>query len=133
MTRVTKLVVSQTSAIMTEKITTCVSPSHDTADGSDSRPAQCSSQLTDRKSTRLNSSHDQISYAVFCLKKKKKPKAARNKKDDERRCEMWTRVVYAQADLSKLSLREWPTLIADRRNRAIHSLQRPVPADQRTA
>src|SRR2546421_2297113 len=29
---------------------------------------------TDRKSTRLNSSHDQISYAVFCLKKKKKKK-----------------------------------------------------------
>src|SRR2546421_5717405 len=28
--------------------------------------------LSDRKSTRLNSSHDQISYAVFCLKKKKK-------------------------------------------------------------
>src|SRR5216683_3625267 len=28
--------------------------------------------LVDRKSTRLNSSHDQISYAVFCLKKKKK-------------------------------------------------------------
>src|SRR5206468_9758188 len=26
--------------------------------------------LADRKSTRLNSSHDQISYAVFCLKKK---------------------------------------------------------------
>src|SRR2546422_5032961 len=28
--------------------------------------------LTDRKSTRLNSSHGYISYAVFCLKKKKK-------------------------------------------------------------
>src|SRR2546422_2908906 len=28
---------------------------------------------TDRKSTRLNSSHGYISYAVFCLKKKKKP------------------------------------------------------------
>src|SRR2546430_13236665 len=28
-------------------------------------------QSTDRKSTRLNSSHSQISYAVFCLKKKK--------------------------------------------------------------
>src|SRR5688572_32732285 len=28
-------------------------------------------QLVDRKSTRLNSSHSQISYAVFCLKKKK--------------------------------------------------------------
>src|SRR5439155_26653065 len=29
-------------------------------------------ELTDRKSTRLNSSHVAISYAVFCLKKKKK-------------------------------------------------------------
>src|SRR5690554_7518552 len=29
---------------------------------------------TDRKSTRLNSSHVRISYAVFCLKKKKKKK-----------------------------------------------------------
>src|SRR5438270_4620917 len=28
--------------------------------------------FADRKSTRLNSSHSQISYAVFCLKKKKK-------------------------------------------------------------
>src|SRR2546430_6071619 len=31
-----------------------------------------SSASRDRKSTRLNSSHSQISYAVFCLKKKKK-------------------------------------------------------------
>src|SRR5256884_1517229 len=31
---------------------------------------------TDRKSTRLNSSHGYISYAVFCLKKKKKHKNA---------------------------------------------------------
>src|SRR5205085_10434120 len=30
--------------------------------------------IIDRKSTRLNSSHSQISYAVFCLKKKKKNK-----------------------------------------------------------
>src|SRR2546430_7444260 len=30
-------------------------------------------EQVDRKSTRLNSSHSQISYAVFCLKKKKKP------------------------------------------------------------
>src|SRR2546427_5572779 len=29
-------------------------------------------KIQDRKSTRLNSSHSQISYAVFCLKKKKK-------------------------------------------------------------
>src|SRR2546428_6099406 len=33
---------------------------------------ELSLRLQDRKSTRLNSSHDQISYAVFCLKKKKK-------------------------------------------------------------
>src|SRR2546427_5761003 len=32
----------------------------------------------DRKSTRLNSSHSQISYAVFCLKKKKKKKKLTN-------------------------------------------------------
>src|SRR4051794_19498588 len=32
------------------------------------------SKASDRKSTRLNSSHPSISYAVFCLKKKKKKK-----------------------------------------------------------
>src|SRR2546430_10312616 len=31
----------------------------------------CRRRTADRKSTRLNSSHSQISYAVFCLKKKK--------------------------------------------------------------
>src|SRR2546430_10054571 len=34
--------------------------------------------VEDRKSTRLNSSHSQISYAVFCLKKKKKPRHSHN-------------------------------------------------------
>src|SRR5690348_18069224 len=33
---------------------------------------RCPRNLQDRKSTRLNSSHPSISYAVFCLKKKKK-------------------------------------------------------------
>src|SRR5688572_32886441 len=37
-----------------------------------SRAAISRSDRIDRKSTRLNSSHSQISYAVFCLKKKKK-------------------------------------------------------------
>src|SRR5690554_7557937 len=47
-------------------------------------PRRCStssaspSRARDRKSTRLNSSHVRISYAVFCLKKKKKKK----KKDE---------------------------------------------------
>src|SRR2546430_7097962 len=34
------------------------------------RIADLEKELADRKSTRLNSSHSQISYAVFCLKKK---------------------------------------------------------------
>src|SRR5690349_22203104 len=34
--------------------------------------------LRDRKSTRLNSSHVEISYAVFCLKKKKNTKTTQN-------------------------------------------------------
>src|SRR5688572_31024103 len=34
----------------------------------------------DRKSTRLNSSHSQISYAVFCLKKKKKKNRKKKQK-----------------------------------------------------
>src|SRR5688572_31996390 len=38
-------------------------------------------QKLDRKSTRLNSSHSQISYAVFCLKKKKKKKKQNKKKN----------------------------------------------------
>src|SRR2546428_10310884 len=43
---------------------------HNTSDVSNCH-ARCV-QGGDRKSTRLNSSHDQISYAVFCLKKKKR-------------------------------------------------------------
>src|SRR2546427_2160833 len=38
----------------------------------------------DRKSTRLNSSHSQISYAVFCLKKKKKKKKDKSIVEKER-------------------------------------------------
>src|SRR2546430_7198729 len=40
---------------------------HDHGNGNHIRP-----EGGDRKTTRLNSSHSQISYAVFCLKKKKK-------------------------------------------------------------
>src|SRR5574344_2210769 len=45
----------------------------------------CRFEYTDRKSTRLNSSHQIISYAVFCLKKKKhneknKPRKEKDKK-----------------------------------------------------
>src|SRR2546427_8964998 len=40
--------------------------------GSAPSPPDAVAAGTDRKSTRLNSSHSQISYAVFCLKKKKR-------------------------------------------------------------
>src|SRR2546430_10194415 len=40
-------------------------------DAVDARDDEVHPWLQDRKSTRLNSSHSQISYAVFCLKKKK--------------------------------------------------------------
>src|SRR2546430_3442602 len=52
-------------------------------------------ESTDRKSTRLNSSHSQISYAVFCLKKKSahghpprapSPPVLRNPRPDDGRC-----------------------------------------------
>src|SRR5688572_395503 len=39
----------------------------------------------DRKSTRLNSSHSQISYAVFCLKKKKQKKHNQKNPDEQTR------------------------------------------------
>src|SRR5438105_12069560 len=45
---------------------------------------QLEAMLADRKSTRLNSSHEWISYAVFCLKKKKNTQA-RDRDDDKRK------------------------------------------------
>src|SRR5690349_6290291 len=41
--------------------------------------------LQDRKSTRLNSSHVEISYAVFCLKKKKKKNTKKTKRKNKRK------------------------------------------------
>src|SRR5438034_7978099 len=42
-------------------------------------------QARDRKSTRLNSSHTVISYAVFCLKKKKKKNKNKKKQNKKKR------------------------------------------------
>src|SRR5438067_8251895 len=43
-------------------------------DGEARLPSRIGTDVRDRKSTRLNSSHVSISYAVFCLKKKNKKK-----------------------------------------------------------
>src|SRR2546430_8845131 len=51
-----------------------VDPSHGRRGAASSpacSPVRDKHGISDRKSTRLNSSHSQISYAVFCLKKKK--------------------------------------------------------------
>src|SRR2546422_7048770 len=58
-----------------------VFPDHSLGLGSDQEVGQC----LDRKSTRLNSSHGYISYAVFCLKKKKKSSTPRRSQHLEHR------------------------------------------------
>src|SRR2546430_5658705 len=47
-------------------------PDQFAAEWNESKHSGLLARVADRKSTRLNSSHSQISYAVFCLKKKKK-------------------------------------------------------------
>src|SRR5690606_40848124 len=56
-------------------------------------PAQFARCLGDRKSTRLNSSHVKISYAVFCLKKKKK-----KRQNIQNRAECHTREIYGSTE-----------------------------------
>src|SRR5205809_3227108 len=54
-------------------------PTHVLAQGIGARDGAKLREYIDRKSTRLNSSHGYISYAVFCLKKKKKNRKKINK------------------------------------------------------
>src|SRR5207244_13483359 len=58
----------------TDRSSSCRSPTRRRARASRRGGSGCGKTTTDRKSTRLNSSHQIISYAVFCLKKKKKTK-----------------------------------------------------------
>src|SRR5688572_31026818 len=55
-----------------ERSASQASASEETGELHSSKDAVLQPQSPDRKSTRLNSSHSQISYAVFCLKKKKR-------------------------------------------------------------
>src|SRR5256885_5306527 len=57
----------------------------------------------DRKSTRLNSSHLVISYAVFCLKKKKCVDESRNYHRNERQRELPAGEVFAVDPLTRLA------------------------------
>src|SRR2546430_9456950 len=63
-------------------------------------------ETIDRKSTRLNSSHSQISYAVFCLKKKKKQKSSnkcRHRKDQNHIVTYTTHHIPMNATSSSMS------------------------------
>src|SRR2546429_7067489 len=65
----------------------CQTPVH-AEQGSTCKPAlgertSMEAPIEDRKSTRLNSSHGYISYAVFCLKKKKKHKALKHSRESD--------------------------------------------------
>src|SRR2546421_1478169 len=64
--------------------------------------SRCPVPARDRKSTRLNSSHDQISYAVFCLKKKKKKKKSIYNKNLYRsaRCDVPAALIRDKMDAS---------------------------------
>src|SRR2546430_13256478 len=57
--------------ILKDELTLVVHPKHLLARKREVDVAELGEETLDRKSTRLNSSHSQISYAVFCLKKKK--------------------------------------------------------------
>lgn len=80
---------------------------------------------------------DQIPTAshVFALYlKNQTPTKVLSEQDaDERRSEMWVRVLTPSKDLSKLSLREWQWFIDMRRSGAIDSRGEPVGADKREA
>src|SRR5688572_32363399 len=68
------LVISAISAVIGITLANTIRPGDriDPATAAAIEQRYATDATTDRKSTRLNSSHSQISYAVFCLKKKKK-------------------------------------------------------------
>src|SRR3989442_10663660 len=72
------------SSRRSQKVPSCERPgSRGRSSSSCPRARNCSMSTTDRKSTRLNSSHVRISYAVFCLKKKKNTNTQKGSTDDE--------------------------------------------------
>src|SRR3989454_3756612 len=68
---------------------------------SSAAPGELTIALQDRKSTRLNSSHLVISYAVFCLKKKKKQKISTHRRPyDEKHCPYAENILSANCHTS---------------------------------
>src|SRR2546430_11057259 len=83
----------------------------------------------DRKSTRLNSSHSQISYAVFCLKKKKKPPQFSLSPSKSIRSYLPTENTHRMASINKnpLTYEIWPlSLTFTRSQRRTHCATRKL-------
>src|SRR2546427_9470367 len=78
---------------------------HGFANSKARQPGLPARQGRDRKSTRLNSSHSQISYAVFCLKKKKKeeqsPIVVRHEEFPHKTCSHIRQLFYTVKQRSK--------------------------------
>src|SRR2546430_4450980 len=81
----------------------------------------------DRKSTRLNSSHSQISYAVFCLKKKKIDSRAHHRISsafpiiDDRDATVYTKPSHHQRSSSRLKLSNIVQFIAAADGAQLHA------------
>src|SRR2546430_6895545 len=82
----------------------------DEAEMVDRRLAPVGKESRDRKSTRLNSSHSEISYAVFCLKKKKNtlrrlPRTLKNMRTQVLTHEIWTTHRYRSVSITHFAPR----------------------------
>jgi len=69
-------------------------------------------------------------FALY-LKHQSPTKCNAEQKADARRVEMWTRALGSEKDLSKLTMREWQSVIDDRRSGAINARGKSVPPDKR--
>lgn len=65
------------------------------------------------------------------LKNQSPTKCKAEQEADERRSEMWTRVLGAEKDLSKLAMRQWQGFVDDRRTGTIDARGKPVPPEKR--
>src|SRR2546427_2122327 len=89
------------------------------------RDEQAGPDTIDRKSTRLNSSHSQISYAVFCLKKKKQP--PQRNIADVKVFEHTTNATAMQSASRTIVLQPERTLFPSDQSYVVHTLRtRPI-------
>jgi integrase len=73
-----------------------------------------------------------VAYVLSLFTVHQTPKKVQSEQDaDERRVKMWTRILGASKDLSKLSLREWDAFVSARRSGEVDASGEPVPLNKR--